>query len=183
MAKKILIAYGSRYGSTEEIATEMGKILEAEGIFSDIVDLKSRGGPVHNIMDYDGYIIGSGIKMGKWTKEAEGFLKNNYPKLKEGAPLALFVSCGLAEDDHEKALADYLTKIIEKHSIEPDMFDAFGPLYDLSKGSRLGFINKKIIKSMKKDSGRVYEDGKKYDYRDWDSIRDFTLSFEKLLNG
>ena len=38
MPKKILIAYGSRYGSTEEIARAMAQILETEGLETQVLD-------------------------------------------------------------------------------------------------------------------------------------------------
>ncbi|HPR42151.1 MAG TPA: flavodoxin domain-containing protein [Candidatus Methanofastidiosa archaeon] len=182
MAKKILIAFGSRYGSTEEIASEIVKVLEDKGALPELMDLKARKKPEMGIGEYDGYIVGSGIKIGKWTKEAENFLKDNCGRFREGAPFAMFVSCGLAEEDHDKAIDDYITKITGKYGIEAELYDAFGPMYDFTKDSRLGFLNKKIVKSMSKNSGQTYEDGKKYDFRDWERIREFALEFEEMLN-
>ncbi|MBN1786344.1 MAG: flavodoxin domain-containing protein, partial [Candidatus Methanofastidiosa archaeon] len=138
----MLIAYGSRYGSTEEIASEIGKVLDAEGYKVDIIDLKGNEKPPLELGEYDGYLVGSGIKMGKWTKEAEGFLKDNAKRFRPGSPLAMFVSCGQVTVDHGDAVSKYLTNIMEKHGIEADIYDAFGPLYDLTDDSRMGFFGK-----------------------------------------
>ena len=40
MSKKVLIAYGSRYGSTEEIVRAMVQILEKEGLETQLLDLR-----------------------------------------------------------------------------------------------------------------------------------------------
>lgn len=40
MAKTILIAYGSRYGCTEEVSKEIGKALEKEGLNVSLVNLE-----------------------------------------------------------------------------------------------------------------------------------------------
>ena len=37
---KVLIAYGTRYGSTEEISQDIAKILQDKGVNCDIINLK-----------------------------------------------------------------------------------------------------------------------------------------------
>ena len=64
---KALIVYGTRYGTAAEIAEEIRKIIENEGAEVDLAD--SRGLKDCNISPYDLMIVGSGIKIGKWTKK------------------------------------------------------------------------------------------------------------------
>lgn len=42
MSKKILIVYGTRFGSTEEIMLNFKQILEKKGFLVDLVNLKSK---------------------------------------------------------------------------------------------------------------------------------------------
>ncbi|MEN6292997.1 MAG: flavodoxin domain-containing protein, partial [Methanobacterium sp.] len=63
---KVLIVYGTRYGTAAEIAEEIRKVIEREGIEVDLVD--SKGIKNYDIPPYDMVIMGSGIKIGKWTK-------------------------------------------------------------------------------------------------------------------
>ncbi|MBL7118503.1 hypothetical protein ISS96_00625 [Candidatus Bathyarchaeota archaeon] len=39
--KKILIAYGTRYGSTEEISQRIAEVLESKGLTTQLIDLKT----------------------------------------------------------------------------------------------------------------------------------------------
>jgi menaquinone-dependent protoporphyrinogen IX oxidase len=37
---RVLIAFGSRYGSTEEISSRLAKFLKEEGVEAEVLDLK-----------------------------------------------------------------------------------------------------------------------------------------------
>jgi len=41
MAKKVLVAYGSRYGCTEEVSQEIAKVLEKSGLSVSLFNLES----------------------------------------------------------------------------------------------------------------------------------------------
>ena len=74
----VLIAYGSRYGSTEEIATKLAGYLGDKGIEATILNLKKEK-KWPNLEGYDGVIVGSSVKITKWMNEPIEFLrKNNY---------------------------------------------------------------------------------------------------------
>lgn len=64
--KNVLIVYGSRYGSTEEISQEIANVLENKGIETQLIDLKkmkSKDWP--SLESFDGVLVGSGIKIGE----------------------------------------------------------------------------------------------------------------------
>jgi len=65
---RVLISYGSRYGSTEEIANKISGHLKDLNIESTVIDVKKeRKWPT--LEEYDGIIVGSGIKISKWMNE------------------------------------------------------------------------------------------------------------------
>jgi menaquinone-dependent protoporphyrinogen IX oxidase len=93
---KALVVYGTRYGTAEEIAQEIARIIREEGTEVDLKDAKDS--KKLDVTPYDLIIIGSGIKMGKWTKQSLKFLKKNKDILKD-RKVALFVSCGAANEE------------------------------------------------------------------------------------
>ena len=81
--KSVLIGYGSPCGSTEEIFHEIAKVLESEGMTTQLVDLKKRKKKDWpSIRSFDGIVIGSGIKMMWWMRELRDFLKKHAGELK-----------------------------------------------------------------------------------------------------
>nr|MDO8082158.1 flavodoxin domain-containing protein [Candidatus Freyarchaeota archaeon] len=183
--KKVLIAYGTRFGSTEEISQEIGKILEKEGLEVQLVDLKkTKAKEWPSLEPFDGVLVGSSIKMFKWMNEPQEFLKKHRVEIqKKEKILGMFVSCGLASvpENCEKAKSDYLEKVMAKIGIEADIYDAFGGVYDFSKSSRMGGMDKRLLKMGAKEMTKEYgtkidEDGKN-DFRDWDQIQNFARKF------
>jgi menaquinone-dependent protoporphyrinogen oxidase len=73
MAAKVLVAYASKYGSTQEIAEKIGEALKQAGLQADVKPVKS----VNNLSEYKEVIIGSAMYIGSWRKEAVNFLKKN----------------------------------------------------------------------------------------------------------
>jgi menaquinone-dependent protoporphyrinogen oxidase len=66
---KVLIAYASRHGGTRGIAERMGAVLSAEGIACRIAPVESDPDPSL----VDACVLGSGVYMGSWLKEAVGY--------------------------------------------------------------------------------------------------------------
>ena len=138
MSKKILIAYGSRYGSTEEIAHSMAEILANAGLGTQLLDLrrtKQKDWPP--LTSFDGVLVGSGIKIGRWTKEVTVFLKTHADELKrlkpKGLVVGVFVSCGMASTpgQQEEARRKYLKEVLTNIGIidAVSTYDAFGGVY------------------------------------------------------
>ena len=75
--KSVLIVFTSRFGGTDEIAHEIADELESKhNIQTQVLNLRD-GIKVPSLEKFDGIIVGSGIKMGRWTKESYNFLKKN----------------------------------------------------------------------------------------------------------
>jgi menaquinone-dependent protoporphyrinogen oxidase len=182
MSKRVLIAYGSRFGSTEEIARKIGEVLAREGIEPEYVDLRKTGeGKWPSPLDFDGILVGSGIRIAKWTKEAESFLEKNKDYFQGKKALGLFVSCGSAVQDKEQARKDYLEKVIDTLGVTAVMYEAFGPLYDLSSSSKMGFLDKRMLKMASEkaweEAGLQIDKNGRNDLRDWKRIEEFGREF------
>jgi menaquinone-dependent protoporphyrinogen oxidase len=121
---KVLIVYGTRMSVTQEYSLEIANILKTTyDLDVDVINLKTD--PFPNLENYTNFIIGSGIRMGKWTREPLQFLKNDFG----GKNVALFVSSVKAGDEktYEKAYAQYILEILsDKPHFSPVASAAFG---------------------------------------------------------
>lgn len=183
--KKVLIAYGTRSGYTEEISQEIAKTLEEKGIQTDLVDLgktKSKNWP--SLHEFSGVLVGTSMKINKWKKEAKSFINKNNENLKK-LKFGLFTSGLFAITEYVKAKEDIAKRLMEKHELEADIFDAFGGVMDFTENSKLGKLGRAALKAgakgMSDEFGIDYSLEECNDYRDWDQIRNFTNEFAELL--
>ncbi len=168
MTDKVLICYGSRYGSTAEVAETMANVVKNLGKDIDLVDLNNSS-PSSNISEYDLVVIGSGIRAGQWTGGPMDFMRNNVDELKKRR-VALFVVCGYAasEDKCDQAQIDFLDKIAEEIGLSPASTGLFGGVFDMKK---YNFVVRKLVKSIiKKQLPPGEEVPERVDFRDWDQI-------------
>lgn len=168
MNVKILVCYGSRHGSTAEISERIAETLRNRGAQVDLINLKKE--KVKDIKDYDLIVIGSGIQMGKWTKEALNYIKKNREILSH-KKVAIFVSCMSASqpDQCNKARREYLENITQDYpEINPISMGLFGGLIDTTRGN---FMTKSIMQALAKSF--VENEGvppERIDLRDWEQI-------------
>jgi len=189
--KKVLITFGSRYGSTVTIAENIAKTLNEKGFDTTSVNLgntKSKNWP--NADDYSGVIIGSGMQMGMWKKEVKSFIKKNKEQLismKFG-----FFTCGAeAITEPEKAKERIYQSLKDSFELEPVIWEAFKGVLDLSENSKFGKMSKKMFKmgivdmqEQAKANGielNIDPDGMN-DYRDWEKIRNFTEEYASNIS-
>jgi len=100
--KNILIVFGSRFGNTKEVAAEIAKVAEEAGTKVDVVDLKeTKRKDWPSVENYDGIIVGSGVKIMKWTRQPLAFLKKNKNQLNKKT-LGLFATAAFALVDQSK---------------------------------------------------------------------------------
>ena len=172
MNDNVLVCYGTRHGSAGEIAENIGGILQNRGARVEIVNLKK--GKVKDIETYDLVVIGSGIQMGKWTKEQLKFLKKHREILSR-KKIALFVSCMTAAkpESYNQARRDYLDNIAADFpEIIPISMGLFGGLIDTSKGN---ILTKAIMQALVKSFAEEGEETPgRVDLRDWEQIRIWT---------
>ena len=185
---RVLILYGTRYGTTKEISDEIEKVIQEKGIATESYNLKEVNPKnIPPLDQYDGIIIGTGIKMGMWTKSVKSFIKKRKNELKrQETSFGFYVCCGEAakENNISKAIEKYITQKLVKVGIQSALFDAFGGAYDLREGSLVtGMTRKIVIGIMKEEEGIEDPEGEIYDYRDWEQIKYFATQFVELLKN
>ena len=158
MAKRVLVTYASKYGSTGGVADAIGKELCSKGTAVDVALIKN----VRNVSSYQGVAIGSAIYMGKWMSEAVDFVKKNEDSLRQ-VPVAYFLVCMTLAQPTEKKQAEvlsYMDPVLKAvPEIRPVGIGTFAGALDYNN---LSWINKKILKSKGTPEG---------DFRDWNAIR------------
>ena len=186
VSKKVLIAYGTRFGSTEEISIKFKQTLEEKGFVVDLVNLKAKKRKKPNITDYSGVLIGSGIRVSRWTKEAKKFLKNNIKTINDTKmATGIFLSSGEAAnpDKRPTVIKKYLVDVFKKYKLNMEenvLYDAFGGVFDLSSSSNLSRLNKTMLSTVADEDPNIIP-GERRDYRDWDQINRFTENFIRKL--
>jgi len=158
MAKKILVAYVSEYGSTGGVAEAIGKELCSKGAKADVSLMRN----VKNLSSYQGVVVGSAIYRGKWMPEAMNFVKANSEILSQ-IPVAYFMVCMTmhqpSEENRRIALA-YLDPVLQTiPQVKPVDIEPFAGAMHYSN---LPWLNKKIIQSKGVPEG---------DFRNWEAIR------------
>ena len=134
---KALVLYGTRYGATADTSEIITDVLRQEGFEVRLVNVKKD--KVQSISEFELVIVGSGIRMGRWTKEPEKFL-GKFQKELSRKKLALFVCCGgasplTAGEEKIKEMEDAKRKYLEdkavQYNLNPIAIGFFGGVYDL----------------------------------------------------
>ncbi|MBU7030988.1 MAG: hypothetical protein HXS53_00530 [Theionarchaea archaeon] len=189
MSKPVLIAYGTRYGCTEEVSERIGTILKEKGLEVMRVNLvKTNKKEWPPVQDFSGIIVGSSIKGNRWTKEPQQFLKDHKKELKKlDGPLGIFICSLTAVTDYQKAFNLYIEKITKKIGVEPTLSEAFGGVLDFSETSHLGTFERTMmlaaLKNIEKDMDVSLIPNGKNDLRNWEKIDSFARKFASLLDS
>jgi len=174
---KALIVYGTRYGATEMTAKEIADVFRSEGLDTKVANLKDE--KVKDISDYDLVLVGSGIKIKKWTKEPEKFLQK-FQKELANKKTALFICCGAkypldeeadVETELDFARTNHLEAKAIKYNLTPIAYGLFGGVYNFNK---MGWFFRKTLSAVKpklEEAGVPETEPGLYDTRDLTAIR------------
>jgi menaquinone-dependent protoporphyrinogen oxidase len=98
MFANVLVAYTTRYGSTQEVAEAIGETLRGCGLKIDIKHLRD----VRSLLDYEAVVLGAPIFYARWHKDAHHFLSLHRQALAQ-RPVAVFALGPLDRDEKQMA--------------------------------------------------------------------------------
>jgi menaquinone-dependent protoporphyrinogen oxidase len=129
MPTKILVAYATRYGSTQEVAEAVAAALRERGLEVDLHPARD----VRTLAGHDAVVLGAPLFMFRWHKDALSFLSRHREALKD-RPAAVF-ALGPVHDPHDEqewqGSRDQLTKELGKFLwFRPVVVEMFGGKYD-----------------------------------------------------
>jgi menaquinone-dependent protoporphyrinogen oxidase len=157
---KILVAYGTKKGSTGEVASKVAETLRQQGFETDLQPASE----VKDLGSYAAVVLGGSIYTGRFHAEAQALLKRHRGELAK-LPVAVFGMGPQTMEDRDvasarKQLDASLKKVPE---VEPMAVAIFGGVIDPSK---LHFPFNRMPAS---------------DARDWDAIAAWAESLPETL--
>ncbi len=96
METKILMAYASKYGSTQEVAEAVAATLGESGFGVDLQPMRK----VRTLEEYGAVVLGAPLYFGHWHKDAINFLLRNEAALSQ-RPVAIFALGPNSNDEKE----------------------------------------------------------------------------------
>lgn len=127
MSRTILVTYGTKHGSTREVADAVAETLEEHGLEVETF----AAAHVDDLSPYAGVVIGGAIYAGHWHPDALGFLEQHRKALSV-MPVAVF-GMGprtMGAHDEEESRAQ-LVKALEKvPDVDPFAVAIFGGVTD-----------------------------------------------------
>jgi menaquinone-dependent protoporphyrinogen oxidase len=153
----VLVAYGTKYGATAEIAKVIGETLVAAGVPADVVSADKAG----DVAAYDAVVLGSAVYAGRWREEAVDFLLAREAAL-AARPTWIFSSGPTGEGDPATLLKGWRFPEAQQpiaDRIMPRDLAVFGGAIDADK---INLAERLILKMVKAPAG---------DFRDWDNIK------------
>jgi menaquinone-dependent protoporphyrinogen oxidase len=153
---KVLVAYGSKYGATTEIAERIGTVLRETGLEVSVRPAESAG----DVRGFDAVILGSAVYAGHWIKEAVEFLETNQEAL-SAHPVWFFSSGPTGNGDPVERMHGWRFPEPQQATadrIKPRGITLFHGKIDLNK---MHFGERLIIRALGAPVG---------DFRDWNAI-------------
>jgi menaquinone-dependent protoporphyrinogen oxidase len=98
METKILVAYASKHGSTQEIAEAVAQTLREQGLAVDLQAVRS----VRTLAGYRAVVLGAPLYIFHWHKDALQFLSRNRSVLEGGMPAAVFAGGPFGKGDEQE---------------------------------------------------------------------------------
>jgi menaquinone-dependent protoporphyrinogen oxidase len=146
---KVLVAHASKYGSTEEVAESIARVLRSRCVHADV----RAAGEVEDIEGYDGVVLGGGIYVGRWHRSAQRFARHFADDL-AALPVAVFALGPVDEvPEHRAGSEKQFRHALRKLRFTPFATALFGGAVDPQK---LSFPFNHMPQA---------------DVRDWDAIR------------
>ena len=166
---KVLVTAASKHGATRELAETIARVLEEQGCSSELVEMDE----VDDLGSYDAYVVGSGIYLGNWLKEARRFIDARAPELAQ-RPTWLFASGSIVGDppvaDDSNALrAGLVERLVETTNAREHKL--FAGKLDLST---LGLLERAAVRGAHASEG---------DYRDWDEVKRWVTEIAAELSA
>jgi len=176
--KKVLVAYGTRYGSARIVAGEVKDFLEKSSYDLTLVNLRKNKVP-GTLKDYDLIVAGSSVAMFSWIPAVKRFLKKCSVM---NVPTAVYICCGTDIEDPGKARERFMNKVLERVGIKPVLTETISPILDFRPGVGIPEKLKKRIKSTIKAVARdKYQEDGLMDLRDKKRFGTFLENLAGLL--
>jgi menaquinone-dependent protoporphyrinogen oxidase len=126
----MLVAYGSKHGSTEKVAEAITENLKHAGRDAELRDAAD----VEDLTRYDGVVLGGSLYFGRWHGDAVRFLSKHRRELSQ-LPVTVFALGPQSAEPQDLAKSRaQLDKALQKvPEVEPRSIAVFGGVIDPAK--------------------------------------------------
>ena len=160
MSDSILIAYATRYGSTQEVAERIAATLRQAGLQVEVQAARQ----VRALEGYRAVVLGAPLYIGSWLKDARRFLTKHQAALAQ-VPVAIFtLGPTRAEEDVAPIRAQMDEQVAKYPWLKPVAVELFGGKYDPA-------LLKFPIKLLATAPASPLYQAPASDIRDWDAIQ------------
>jgi menaquinone-dependent protoporphyrinogen oxidase len=132
METKVLVAYASSYGSTQEAAEFVAETIRSHGLAVDLQPM----GKVRTLDGYSALVLGISIYMFHWHKDATHFLSKHQKVLSGGMPAAIFTGGPISAGDEKEwqAVRGQVDQELAKYAwFKPVSVEIIGGKFDPAK--------------------------------------------------
>jgi len=156
---RVLVAYGSKHGSTEAVARAVASTLGRTGNPVEVHSAET----VDDVDGYDAVVLGGALYMGRLHRAARRFLELHREALAR-LPLAVF-ALGQQSPEHEPESRAQLQHALDRAKVAPDTIAIFGGVID---PEQLHFPFNHMPET---------------DGRDWKAIEEWALAFAATVDA
>lgn len=130
MSDSILVAYATRYGSTQEVAEQIAATLRESGFEVSLQPARQ----VRTLEGYRAVILGAPLYIGRWLKDARRFLARHQQALAK-CPVAIFTlgPTRAAEGEWQDVRTQMDQELAKFPWLKPIAVELFGGVYDPAK--------------------------------------------------
>ncbi len=163
---RVLVAYGTKHGSTAEIAEAIAKALRTAGVQVEV----QRARDVRSMAPYRGVVIGSAVYAGRWRSDALALLGREELRRRD---VWLFSSGPIGEDATDPEKLGRWTKPQRVEQVAAEIGAHEHVVFGGVVGEDAGFIRKKMAHNLPAELR---------DMRDWNEIEGWALSIAAALS-
>ncbi len=176
---KLAILYGSLHGQTRKIASRIADRLRAAGHAVDLCDV-AQPPPKEERATWDGIVIGSWVRGGRYMKPTRRFVADNLGLLAR-LPSAFF-SVSLLQlspkEESKRHAAGYMARFLQESAWRPSLTATFAGALPFI---RYGWFGKRIMKAIWRREGFNVEITRDYEYTRWEDVERFSDAYAALL--
>lgn len=169
---RILVAYGTKHGSTAEIAARIGERFSAAGFDTDVLHANLG----IEVTKYDALVIGSPMYAARWLPEPALLLIANRERI-TNIPIALF-SVGMIDFKHPGKLREEHDAWVEKAFNQEDV-----QLSVVSTATFKGAYSRRNLPFYLRIIDAILRFTPNGDYRQWDEIESWSDELASRLRS
>jgi menaquinone-dependent protoporphyrinogen oxidase len=173
MSTSVLVAYATRYGSTQEVAEIAAATLREHRLVVDLQPMRE----VRTLKGYRAVVLGAPLYIGAWPKDALNFLTQHREALSK-RPVTIFALGPTHDDENErKGSRAQLDKELEKFPwLTPVGVELFVGKYDPAKLH----LPDRLLASL---PASPLHHVPASDLRDWNAIRAWATDLKPILGA